>query len=57
MKVSVLTLNQYFEVYEECQITSEVTTNASIVFAAQYQGEKVILINTAFESYLIRSIS
>ena len=56
MKVSVLTLNKYFEVYEECQITSEVTTNASIVFTALHQGEKVILINTAFESYLIQSI-
>lgn len=56
MKVSVLTLNKYFEVYDECQITSQVTTNASIVFSALYQGEKVILINTAFESYLIQSI-
>ena len=56
MEVTVLTLNKYFEVYSDCQITSEVTTNASIVFSAVYQGEKVILINTAFESYLIQSI-
>lgn len=55
MKVTVLTLNKYFEIYEECQITSQVTTNASIVFTAEYQGEKVMLINTAYESYLIRS--
>ena len=50
MKVTVLTLNEYFEVYTECEITSELTSNTSIVFTAVHHDEKVILINTAFES-------
>ncbi|EXB30454.1 MULTISPECIES: hypothetical protein [Acinetobacter] len=57
MKVTVLTLNEYFEVYTECEITGELTSNTSIVFTAVHHGEKVILINTAFESYLIQSTS
>lgn len=53
MKASIISLEQFVDLFEDREIIMKDESPSSIIYHLIFQGQKAVLINTAFNNYLI----
>lgn len=53
MKASIVSLEQFTELLDGCEIIMKNDSRSSTTYYLIFQGREAVLINTAFENYFI----
>lgn len=53
MKASIVSLEQFVNLLDDCEIIMKDESPSSIIYHLIFQGQEAVLINTAFNNYFI----